>query len=748
MERDQLIQKLTATFLVELRDHVRNVERDLLALERGGDAKAQAELYSSLFRTAHSLKGASRAVGAGLVETACHRLEEIVQAFRDGVLAPDKEVIQLFLATADAIGEAGERIGARQDLSGSALAALLPRLSSATDREPPAKRTSASPPKPIPLPEPPPVPELPPVPVPRPSGAHVVRLPAAKLDALLAQNEQLLVARRRSDAHDDMAANLQDIVRTWQQNWAEMDRHVARAFAGARPSEGGHEGELRQATQILSRHRGDLRRFDRAMQKFVSQTAADRRQIDQTAAELGGEIRHVRMLPFADACEGLDRVVRDLTAGSGKRARLTVIGSDTAIDRSLLEGLRDPLIQMVRNAVHHGIEPETARREAGKPPDGQITITATLRGTQIVVTVADDGKGIDTAAVAAEAQRRNLDGNGANPLDAIFHPGFSTTASVTTVSGRGFGLDIVKTKVEAMRGSVEVASETGRFTRFKLTLPLTLTTIRALLVRAGGQVFALDSMFIAKLLRVAPGDVRVVEGRSMVVGGKAPVALASLASLLGLPETPHRGDGRKLAVIVLAVGEREAAISVDELLGEQELLVRSLSARLKHLENVAGGTVLPSGRIALILHSGDLMRGVLAGAPRSAAPKPTERSKPRRRLVIADDSMTTRTLMKTILEGAGYDVFAAADGSDAWHLLQDSGADLVVTDVEMPIMDGFALTETIRNSARFHDLPVVLMTALETDEDKARGLRAGATAYLTKSTFDQRDLLATIQQIL
>lgn len=334
-------------------------------------------------------------------------------------------------------------------------------------------------------------------------------------------------------------------------------------------------------------------------------------------------------------------------------------------------------------------------------------------------------------------------------LDHIFHPGFSTSSSVTTVSGRGFGLDIVKTKAEAMRGAVEVSSELGRFTRFKLTLPLTLTTIRVLLVRAGGQVFALDTMFIKKLLRVGAGEVRMAEGRSMIVGENAPIALASLAGLLGLPENSTRADDRKIAIVVLGIGERKAALSVDELLGEQELLVRSLGARLKHVENVAGGTVLPSGRIALILHSSDLLRGVIAGAAnRNFTPKLSERSKKRRRLVIADDSMTTRTLMKTILEGAGYDVFAASDGSDAWHLLQDGGADLVVTDVEMPIMDGFTLTETIRNSSRFHDLPVVLMTALETEEDKARGLRAGANAYLTKSTFDQRDLIATIQQIL
>lgn len=387
MERDQLIQKLTATFLLELRDHVRNVERDLLALEQSTDAAQQAELYSSLFRTAHSLKGASRAVGAGLVETACHRLEEIVQAFRDGLLAPEREVIQLFLATADAIGEAGDMIGARQDLAGSALAALLPKLSSATERSEsiPIRRVTSravSPPPPEPKkPTPPPPPAAsPPEPqIPAParatSGPNVVRVPAAKLDALLAQNEQLLVARRRSDSHEDMTANLQDIVRQWQVQWSQMERTVARAAGAAERLPGADDdgqaaiGELRNAAQLLARHKGDLRRFDRAMQKFAGSTAADRRQVDQTAAALGEEIRHVRMLPFADACEGLDRVVRDLTAKGDKSARLSLIGADIEIDRSLVEGLRDPLLQMVRNAVGHGIEAPPRAGQAGGRAD-------------------------------------------------------------------------------------------------------------------------------------------------------------------------------------------------------------------------------------------------------------------------------------------------------------------------------------------------------------------------------------------
>jgi len=319
---------------------------------------------------------------------------------------------------------------------------------------------------------------------------------------------------------------------------------------------------------------------------------------------------------------------------------------------------------------------------------------------------------------------------------------------VTPVSGRGVGLDVVKSQVEAMRGMVDVTTEVGRGTSFRLTLPLTLTTIRGLLVGAGDQALAFDAASVLRLLRVAPGDVRSVDGRAMITGDGPPTPLVSLATLLGFERGPAADEQAKIPVVILAAGGREVAFAVDALIGEQELLVRDLGARLRRVRYVAGGTILPSGRIAIILHAGDLIQGALARADDQPLGRRRERDTVKKRVVVADDSMTTRTLMKAILEGAGYEVLAASNGAEAWRIVQDQAVDLLVTDVEMPRMDGFALTETVRASPQSRDLPVILMTSRESEADKAHGLRVGANAYLLKSAFDQRALLSTIEQIL
>jgi two-component system chemotaxis sensor kinase CheA len=298
-----------------------------------------------------------------------------------------------------------------------------------------------------------------------------------------------------------------------------------------------------------------------------------------------------------------------------------------------------------------------------------------------------------------------------------------------------------------MRGAISVATQAGEGTEFTIALPLTLTSIRALLIGCGGQTFALDSTMVRGLRRVPHRDVRMVEGRSVLVGEGDPLPLAPLSGLLGLAAKPPR-DGDMLQMVLLGAGAAEAAVAVDILFDEDDLTVRNLGHRFGRLANISGGTILPDGRVALILHAGDLIAAVREGKTPSHFATPPAIREAKKRLVIAEDSMTTRTLIKAILENAGFEVYAAADGREAWRMVEEKGADLVVADVDMPQMDGFALTETIRGSNRHGELPVILLTAQETDRDKARGLSAGANAYLLKSAFDQRDLLAAIRQMV
>lgn len=727
-------ERLRAIYLAELQDHMRSAEDDLLALERETDPQARVARYTSLFRAVHSLKGASRVVGEATLEAICHRLEDVFERLRGGELEASPQLFQLLLAAVDGI----RQVGADEAAPGVAAAveALIPRLDRAAEGLAPG--VGPDPGLPPPAAEPP-----------RTGGDGFVRVPAAKLDLLLSRSEQLLAARWRSASQHAELTALQVSVQSWRRRSSDVQRGLAAAAVGEGIAGARTDGE-RSAQRALADHEAEQRRLAQDLQAFADRLASHRRAVDRAADDLDREIRRLRLFPFAIACEGLSRAARDLAALGGKDVRVLIEGSDLELDRSILEALRDPLLHLVRNAVDHGVEPTADRIAAGKPPTATVTVTARLQDMLVEIEVSDDGRGIDPDAVSAAARDRGL-AAGRSPEsleDLIFESGFSTASTVTEVSGRGFGLDVVRSRVEAMRGAVAVSSHPGQGASFRLTLPLTLTTIRALLVSVAGQTFALDTADIRRLLRADPEAVRPVEGRLVLKGHGTPVVFVSLARQLGLADGASPAGEEKAPVVLLSGDGGEAAFAVDELLAEQDVLVRSLGPRLQRVPYATGATALADGRIALILSADDLVKAALAAPGKDAVRKAAAAPRSAKRLLLADDSLTTRTLIKTILEGSGYEVTAVADGAAAWRLLQHGGADLVVTDVEMPHMDGIALTEAIRATPRLRDVPVILVTALESESDRARGLQAGASAYLTKSAFDQRELLEAVEQLL
>jgi two-component system chemotaxis sensor kinase CheA len=569
---------------------------------------------------------------------------------------------------------------------------------------------------------------------------------------------------------EELAA-LRDLVARWKAEWRAVEKPLAAflnaqgldsapgtaakpaANGAAAASRAGADGRLpRRTAAVLGQVGGQLRQLEKELDRLVVAVIADGRVLKEAAGAIDEEVRRVRMLPFAEACQGLDRMVRDLARSTGKEVELAVEGGDVELDRSVLEGLKDPLRHMVRNAVDHGAEPPDERRAAGKPAALRLTVAAVLRGATVEVIVADDGRGLDLDALRQQARRRHLpepaDDREASRL--IFLPGMSTAPLITDVSGRGVGMDVVKSRVEALHGTVDLASAPGRGTRFTLAVPLTLTTLRVLLVSTAGQTFAIPGSAVWKLVRIDPAWLRAIEGRQMLALGETPVPVASLAETLGLRGREAATPAGKARAVVLSAADQKAAFVVDDFQAEQEVVVKNLGARVRRLPHVWAATILPSGRIAPVLAAPNLVRTALRSGPAAPVAAAPERDAPKakKRILIADDSVTTRTLEKSILEAAGYEVMAVADGAAAWQSLQEHGADLVVSDVDMPHMDGFALAEAVRASRRFYDLPVVLVTARETEEDKARGIAVQADAYLGKSGFDQKNLLETIAQLL
>ena len=732
MNKAVLIESLMSTFVEEVAEHVHSFNRDLLALESGqGDP---VSLLQSLFRTAHNLKGASRAVDVGLVESACHGLEDILARARDGERPLDAEAFAILFATADAIQDAGARLKEKQSLAASPLAALTSRLIATAPGS--GGRGVPSPPALAPSAPPHPTATAPdPAMLDRREG-DTLRISANKLDAVLARSGELLLAVRQTERRRDEWTTLGDAASELATDFRRLQTLISSDAAT----------ETRTAVQQVGAGIDNLKN---GLERVVAHAATGGRGLVRTAGDLDSGVRSLRMVPFAEAGQGLERAVRDLALAAGKEVVFKLVGQEVELDRAVAERLKDPLLHLVRNAVDHGIETPPERVAAGKPEAGLIIVSAALKGAQVEIVIIDDGRGLDRERIREEARARGLpvSAEDRDLLALVFHPGLSTARALTAVSGRGVGLDVVKTQVNALHGTVALESVAGVGTTFSLTVPLTVTLIRALLVEAAGRTFAVATTQVMSLRRLIPGEVRNVGGREMLAAIHGLRPLVSLAEALGLP-APRRDRGQGGFVVLVEAGTSRVAFVVDDLCAEQDLVVTGLGRRLRRVPNVAGCALMEDGGIALILSAAELAESALqAPARRLLIPAPPAEAI-RRRLLVADDSVTTRTLEKTILEEAGYEVRLAADGHQAWQILQEEAIDLVVADVEMPGMDGFTLTETLRHSLALRRIPVVLVTSLSTDKDRARGLEVGADAYIVKSGFDRSGLVEAVGQLL
>jgi two-component system chemotaxis sensor kinase CheA len=695
---DQLRRRLRSLFAEELQDGLHLLSAGLLAWEAGVGADADVELVPELFRAAHSLKGAAHAAGFPGAVAVCDRLETAFAAVRDGELSVDASLVTRLLGETDAL---------------TALAAEL--------SEPP----------------PPPSSDLQPAlapPADRPLSQAVaragvgttdrtgaaLRITVDKVDALFQHSSEGLVASQRLTSVVSQAAR--------------AGEQVDAARAHLRAARGTTSGpEVADLEQLLDE-------AARAVAVVARSVEAAERSCVRSSSAVADAVRRLRTQPFGDACTGLERVVRDVATSGGKSAQLRVVGGELDVDRSIVAALRDPLLHLVRNAVDHGIEPAQARREAGKPPAGTVEIVAELNGSLLTVTVRDDGGGIDTQRLREVAASRGL-AVPAEDDELPFLTGLSSRTDVTTVSGRGVGLDAARVRLEQLGGALEVGTRPGRGTAVTLTSPVTLALLRVLLTKATGHVVAVPTSSVQRVEHVERQALREVEGSVLLALGEASVRVVSLAEAMGLTGSPA-DDDEHLAVLVPRGGD--AVLVADAVLDEVEIAVQPVPARLAGAAGVLGVALLDSGVPALVVNPVALgrHRGRFSltpiSPPRAAAA----------RILLAEDTVTTRALERSILEAAGYSVAVAVDGADAWQQLQADGADLVVSDVDMPRMTGLELCRRIRSSAEHREVAGVLVTSLDDQADRQGGLAAGADAYVVKAEFSQGTLLDTIARLL
>jgi two-component system chemotaxis sensor kinase CheA len=794
---DAQLRQIWPVFSAEAREYTQAIAAGALELERAVDPSVLGELQ----RAAHSLKGAAASLGLGTIEQVAHAVEDCLGRGAAGAALPPASV-QALLAAARAVEEALDRGDAGGEPGVEDVAGLLAELGGADGgagapaREPRPARAHAATEALDALAE-----HVARLGSPRLADreGEIARASAAAR-ALGAQGHAALCVRL-ARAFEGVAAGGTEGARATAAA-AGLLVELRRAFSGpapaapARQRPAAGERALRvtaAAVESVSRHVellavGQARVEPRARRLLAIQAAceeavraaageaetagaavtelerlrdlvreigalgrealheASRQRVE--AAALREDLRGLRMIPAAAALEPLRRTAREAAGWLGKEVVVAFSGGDVKLDRHVVEELRPALVHLVRNAVDHGIEAPAARAAAGKPAAGTLRVEVAPRGSRVSVVVADDGAGIDRARVREKAVRSGLVAEAAAAalddaacLDLVFRPGFSTAVEVSAVSGRGVGLDVVRDAATRLQGTVSVDSVPGKGTRFVLDLPLTLATTSGILLRIGGALAAVPSEAVERAVRLGRAELGTVAGRASARIGEAQIPYAPLGQVLGMPQAAWGTPAGLQPAIVLALGGERIALGVDEVIGGQELVVSSLGRICTPVTHLAGAALLDDGTVVGVLNAAEL----LARARRGAA---AQAEAPRPRIVVADDSSTTRAAMKTILEIAGYAVAPAGDGEEALRQLAEAPCQLLVTDVQMPRLDGLGLTRRVRADPRFRSLPVVLVTSLDSPEDRAAGLEAGADAYLVKREVERGMLLETVRRLL
>ncbi|SNB47684.1 hybrid sensor histidine kinase/response regulator [Geobacter sp. DSM 9736] len=672
-------------FLKEAEEHLSMLQKGLLVLEKEPE---NVDLIHGLLRNAHTLKGSARMMGLDSISAVAHRMEDLLKEVEEGERSVDSSVVDLLLRGTDAVTHLTRGLAAGE----------YPEID--VDEVFASSRAGG-----ISLQD-----------IPRQEGlaeADTVRARVKTLDSLVNLVGEMIINRTR---FDEKLARLRALCRSNNETLP---------------------------TAALAEFTRDLE-MDVLYHSYLLQ-------------ELHGEAMALRMLPLRTVTDVLERLVRDQAKAQGKEILFEIVGDDIELDRVMLDILKPVFIHVISNAVDHGIETPDERIASGKRPQGTVRLTARHEGNRVRIDIFDDGRGINLHRVRQVAIRKGVlakeeaDQLGdEEALDLILRPGFSTSELVTDVSGRGMGMDVARRNIDSVKGTLSLTSEPGCQTLVTLHLPLTLSVLDALVVSSGDERYAIPLNHVQETIRVRDEDIDTVGTKEVVTVRGKTVPLVSLATLLGLGERKTLLSAGRLPVVVLKQRDQLLACSIDETWGSSEVVVKSLGKQLRVVECVSGATILGDGNPALILNVSDLFARAEGAAATSFRREFEERAAEQHRgsILVVDDSITTRTMERSILVANGYSVEVAVSGEDALGKVGGTTFDLVVTDIEMPGIDGFELTKRLRMMNAYAQVPVIVVSSRSRDEDKRRALEAGAQAYIVKGTFDQGVLLDTVEALI
>ncbi|MDD1005887.1 hybrid sensor histidine kinase/response regulator [Pseudomonas iridis] len=747
---------LLELFSLEAEAQTQVLSAGLLALERN---PTQADHLESCMRAAHSLKGAARIVGVDSGVSVAHVMEDCLVSAQEGRLLLRPEHIDALLQGTDLLMRIATPASAPQPADIEAYVALMGQLldPSATPipvTAPVMAELQLEAPSPV---EPAPAPSMEALvetsePVPRKNrrtaegGERVLRVTAERLNSLLDLSSKSLVETQRLKPHLATMQRLKRMQNNGLRALENLNVHLKEHALSLEALEA-----LEDARRLLSESQQLLAEKNAELDEFAWQASQRAQVLYDTALAC-------RMRPFADVLSGQARMVRDLGRSLGKQVRLEIEGEKTQVDRDVLEKLEAPLTHLLRNAVDHGIETPEQRLLSGKPEEGLIRLRASHQAGLLVLELSDDGNGVDLEKVRRSIVARQLSPaetaaqlSEEELLTFLFLPGFSLRDTVTEVSGRGVGLDAVQHMVRQLRGAVELEQTAGEGSRFHLEVPLTLSVVRSLVVEVGEEAYAFPLAHIERMCDLERDDIVQVEGRQHFWHEGRHVGLVAASQLLNRPASQNSSETLKVVVI----REREAiyGVAVERFVGERTLVVLPLDERLGKIQDISAGALLDDGSVVLIVDVEDMLRSVdkllnTGRLERIARHGNQAAEAARKRVLVVDDSLTVRELQRKLLLNRGYDVAVAVDGMDGWNALRSENFDLLITDIDMPRMDGIELVTLLRRDNRLQSMPVMVVSYKDREEDRRRGLDAGADYYLAKASFHDDALLDAVVELI
>jgi chemotaxis protein histidine kinase CheA len=730
--------KFLARFVEEAREHCSRISEGLLNLEK---SPGDAEMINALFRSAHTIKGSSRMMKLAGVTELSHKMEDVLDAVRGGKISLSSFVSDALFRGVDALSAMLEQITAGDTTAGAqeALCEELARcaaLPAAGDAQPvPAATLTPEPHAPLVQP------------VEQTAAAAAEPAPLSKA----AQKRQVDYLRVDAAKLDDLIRLMGEIV----SEHGRFRRHIGRL------------GEIERATaRHLTAVAGQLQTTEDEHKPLIEAGAALQLSLRQSVRamcnasllqdHLVGDLQEtslrMRMQPLSTVFDPLRRTVRDLAHEHGKDIDFVVGGGDTEMDRKIIDRIGDSLLHMIRNSLDHGLESSDERVAAGKSPRGTITLSAFYDSGCVTISLEDDGKGLSVDMIREKALAKRLFDpetiagmSRAEIIDLIFMPGFSTSPIITDLSGRGVGMDVVrKSIVDELKGTIFVESAEGSGTTFLLRLPLNLAVFPLFLLSVSGKICALPATSLVEMLSVQLGEIIEIVNKRAIRLREQLIPVENLSSLLRLPGEP--AAGADVMIVIIRDGEDKLGLIVDEIIGREEMVVKPLPSHLQNLHMVSGVTIGERDSIINVLHVPELFKqSHEIGEPRRVPQASVARAAT---VLVVDDSINTREIEKSILEAYGYIVATAEDGEEAFEKTRENLYDLVITDVEMPRLDGFSLTRRLRDDERYRNVPIIIVTSLEKDEDKKRGITVGANAYIVKGAFDQSNLIETVQTLI